>query len=439
MEEFIIGPFAQLLTMDGLPPKGPIKDHELEVLTGAGILIKDGKIKKIGQFEDLVIENPGGFVHEITMPSVAMPGLIDSHTHILFGGSRAKDYAMRNAGSSYQEIAAAGGGIWDTVQHTREQGELLMNLAMISRAVRHRDSGVTTIEVKTGYGLSVEQEIKMLKSISAANEMFSGDLISTCLAAHIKPKDYDGSHSDYLREMMEKLLPEIQREGLSNRIDAFVEEGAFSAEIIHPYFARAKEMGFDITVHADQFSPGGSAVAAAFQAKSADHLEASGTKEIELLSKSEVVATALPGASIGLGCNFTPARRLLDAGCCLAIASDWNPGSAPMGNLIMQAAVLGTFEKLTNAEVLAAITVRAAKALDLNDRAVLGVGKLADFCIFPTDDYREILYHQGMMQPYSVWKNGSYCVPDNVGFHDPEEEDSDEEGIDLDDLLALDF
>ena len=169
-------------------------------------------------------------------------------------------------------------------------------------------------------------------------------------------------------------------------------------------------MGFDITVHADQFSTGGSEIAVKHNAVSADHLEASTSREIQLLAKSNTIAMALPGASIGLGCGFTPARSLLDAGACLAIASDHNPGSAPMGHLLAQASILGSYEKLTNAEVLSGITFRAAAALHLNDRGSLATGKKADFVVFPTENYQEITYHQGQLPPASVWKNGVQVV-----------------------------
>lgn len=207
-------------------------------------------------------------------------------------------------------------------------------------------------------------------------------------------------------EISSELFSILKRDNLSSRIDAFLEEGAFSPTMIAPYFDKALEMGFHITVHADQFSSAGSATAVQYGAISADHLEASTEKEIQLLANSNTVATALPGASIGLGCNFAPARKLLDAGAVLAIASDWNPGSAPMGNLLVQAAILGTFEKLTNAEVLAGITYRAATALGLEDRGKIKTGLLADLIAFPTSDYKEILYHQGMLTPSMVWKRG---------------------------------
>jgi imidazolonepropionase len=222
----------------------------------------------------------------------------------------------------------------------------------------------------------------------------------------MKPKDFEGSNSEYLERIAEELFPVLKNENLTNRIDAFVEKSAFSAGEIGPYFQKAKEMGFDLTVHADQFTTGGSKVAVEFSALSADHLEASTEKEIDLLALSKTIAVALPGASLGLGCKFTPARKILNQGGSLAIASDWNPGSAPMGDLLVQASILATFEKLSTAEVFAGITYRAAAALGLNDRGKIAPGFLADFILFHASDYREILYQQGKLKPEMVWKGG---------------------------------
>ncbi len=403
----LIGPFKQVIPMSGLSLKGAISDSQLRIFEDAGILVANGKIQEIGNFEDLSKRPNNIEIHELKGNHTCLPGLIDSHTHICFGGSRANDYAMRNAGMSYLEIAKAGGGIWDTVTQTRKatQEELIKRTTKLAN--RHLKSGVTTIEVKSGYGLSVDEELKMLRAIAATNANVSADLISTCLAAHMLPKDYEGNQTEYLAEISEKLFPILKDENLTNRIDAFIEESAFSAEQIAPYFQKAKALGFDITVHADQFSTSGSKVAIDFQAISADHLEASTQKEVDLLASSNVIATALPGASIGLGCDFTPARKILDAGGALAIASDHNPGSAPMGDLLTQAAILGTFEKLSNAEVLAGITFRAAAALNLKDRGQLAKGFNADFIGFHTDNYQEILYNQGNFKPCMVWKNGA--------------------------------
>lgn len=402
----LIGPITQLVTLERLPLKGALKDEQLEIISQAGILIQGEKILKVGSWPDLKNEFPQAKLFELEGDYVALPGLVDCHTHICFGGSRAKDFAMRNAGKTYLEIAQSGGGIWDTVTQTRKLSLEELAEKTAQNANRHLSEGVTSIEVKSGYGLSAEEELKMLRAIQQANQTTSADLIPTCLAAHMKPRDFPGSNSEYLNLIATELFPILNAENLCNRIDAFVEKSAFSPEEIKPYFQKAKEMGFDLTVHADQFSAGGSKVAVDLGALSADHLEASEEEEIQLLSKSNTMAVALPGASLGLGCAFTPARQLLDQGGGLAIASDWNPGSAPMGDLLAQASILATFEKLSTAEVFAGITFRAAAALGLRDRGKIAPGLLADFILFPTSDYREILYHQGKLRPELVWKSG---------------------------------
>ena len=403
----LIGPFKQIIPMTGINLKGAISDHELEIIEDGGILIEDNLILATGNFEDLKIAYPEAEIHPLKGNHVCVPGFVDAHTHICFGGSRAKDYAMRNAGKSYLEIAHAGGGIWDTVTQTRKSSLEELTKSTIKRANRHLKNGTTTIEVKSGYGLTVAEELKMLRAIKGANEQALPELISTCLAAHMLPKDFDGSEKEYLKMISEKLFPILKEENLTHRIDAFIEQSAFSADDIQAYFSKASEMNFDIAVHADQFSAGGSKVAVEFNAISADHLEASGDTEIGLLAQSDTISVALPGASIGLGCDFTPARKLLDAGAALAIASDHNPGSAPMGDLLTQASILGTFQKLTNAEVLAGITFRAAAALKLEDRGKLEAGLLADLAVFHSDNYQDILYNQGNLKPCMVWKNGA--------------------------------
>ncbi len=403
----LIGPFSQLLTMADLPSKGSIDDEQLNIISDGGILVKDGYIVSVGTFADLKSTYVDKVkVLHIDNDSVGLPGFIDAHTHICFAGSRANDYSARNSGKSYLEIAASGGGIWSTVKQTRAADKETLVEGIISRSERHLRTGVTTIEVKSGYGLNVIDEMKMLRAINEAEARTKADLVSTCLAAHTIPKDFPGSEQEYLSYILHELIPTIVNNKLSSRVDIFIEKGSFTPLHAKDYLLKCKQLGFDITIHADQFSTGGSKVAIDVGALSADHLEASSAKEIHLLSKSETIPVALPGASLGLGCGFTPARKLLDAGASLAIASDWNPGSAPMGNLLMQAAVLGTFEKLSNAEVFSGLTFRSAIALGLKDRGILGKGKRADFISFPTSDYREILYQQGMMMPNRIWKNG---------------------------------
>ena len=401
----LIGPFKQIIPLTNLPVKGPLADESLQVVENGGILVQDGKIKSIGAWKDLR-ETQVEELEELDQPAVALPGFIDSHTHICFGGKRQQDYALRIAGKSYLEIAAAGGGIWDTVQQTRKATPLQLQEGLSGRLAKQIQQGITTCEVKSGYGLTVEEELKMLKVIQLVGRETAIDLIPTCLAAHTKPRDFPGTNQEYLHLILSELLPIVKSQQLAKRIDIFTEQGAFTVEESRAYLKAAQSMGFELTIHGDQFHTGGSQLGVELGAKSVDHLEASTEKEIESLSKSDVVGTALPGASLGLGCSFTPARKLLDKGGCLAIASDWNPGSAPMGDLLTQAAILGTMEKLSSAETFAAMTVRASMALGLNNQGSLAPNNLADFQAYPTDDFRDILYYQGQMKPLKVWKKG---------------------------------
>lgn len=390
------GPFTQLLTMDNLPERGKLSDEQLEIIPNGGVLHQEGRILAVGNFERLCRDNPDADFEFFEGDFVCLPGMIDVHTHICWAGSRANDYAMRLAGKTYLEIAEAGGGIWSTVMKTREASVEELAELTFERAEKLYQQGVTTIEVKSGYGLSVEQELKMLKAIKSANEKSGAELIPTCLAAHMKPKDFPGNEREYLQYLIENLLPEVKKQNLANRVDIFVEKGAFSVSDATFYLSEAKKMGFDAVIHGDQFSANCASLAAELQAVSIDHLEYADEREIEILAKSNVIPVVLPGASIGLGERFAPARKLLDAGCSLVIASDWNPGSAPMGNLLVQAAILGAYEKLSMAETWAALTCRAARVLKKNDIGVLKKGNKADFIVFETGDFREILYRQMM-------------------------------------------
>lgn len=396
--------------MNGLPLKGSLSDDQLEIIPNAGVLVADGKILAIGNFEQLKASYSPSEIDRLNTAYVAFPGLIDAHTHICWAGSRANDYALRLSGKTYLEIAAQGGGIWSTVTKTREASLDELAELTVTRANQLLKQGITTIEVKSGYGLSVEEELKLLEAIRKANDKTSAALIPTCLAAHIVPKDYNGNETEYLDYIVQELLPKILQQKLAKRVDIFVDQGAFSISAAKEYLLEAKAMGFEITVHGDQFSCGVAQLAVEVGALSIDHLEAANENEIQILAEGEVVPVALPGASLGLGEPFAPARKLLDAGNSLAISSDWNPGSAPMGNLLAEAAILGAKEKLTMAEILAALTFRAAKALNIHDRGILKNGFLADITAFKTDNYKEILYQQGQLKPEKVWKNGYRVV-----------------------------
>ncbi len=401
----LIGPFKQIITLNNLSMRGKLSDDQLEIIENGGIVVHENKIQKVGNFENLKSEIFE--IEEISGTKVVLPAFIDSHTHICFGGNRANDFAMRNAGKTYLEIAQSGGGIWSSVQHTRNASEEQLLESLLERINSLVSLGITTIEVKSGYGLNKEEELKMLRTIKKAQQKTEATLVPTCLSAHLKPKDFEGDNQDYLNYILIQILPIVKEENLATRVDIFIEKSAFQPEESKNFLLAAKKLGFEITVHADQFTAGSSRIAVEVSAISADHLEATADEDIAFLANSETVATALPGASLGLGEPFTPARKLLDKGAILAIASDWNPGSAPMGNLIVQASILATFQKLTTAEVLAGITFRAAKALNLEDRGIIAEGKKADFVVFETDNFQNILYQQGSLKVSEVYINGN--------------------------------
>lgn len=402
----LIGPFKQVVTLANLPLRGKLTDEQLEIIVDGGIIVENDTIQGMGSFETLKNENPAIEIETIEGEQVVLPAFVDSHTHICFGGNRANDFAMRNAGKTYLEIAESGGGIWSSVQHTRNASEEELLETLLERISFLVDLGITTIEVKSGYGLDVENELKMLRIIKKAQESTKATLVPTCLSAHLKPRDFEGSNPEYLEYILNEILPKVKEENLAKRVDIFIEKSAFQPEESKEFLLKTKDLGFEITVHADQFTPGSSRIAVEVGAKSADHLEATIDEDIDFLAQSDTVATALPGASLGLGEKFTPARKLLDAGAIVAIASDWNPGSAPMGNLITQASILATFQKLTTAEVLAGMTYRAAYALNLEDRGKLEVGKKADFVTFKTNNFQNVLYNQGSLKAEHVYIGG---------------------------------
>ena len=402
----ITGPFKQIVTLANLPLRGKLADEQLEIIENGGILSENGKIVDVGDFEVLKKAHSTAEIENIEETQVALPAFTDAHTHICFGGNRANDFAMRNAGKTYLEIAESGGGIWSSVQHTRAASEDELLKTTLERIHFLISLGITTIEIKSGYGLDVENELKMLRVIKKAQNFTKATLVPTCLSAHLKPRDFEGDNVEYLQYILNEILPKVKEENLAKRVDIFIEKSAFQPEESRNFLMKAKEMGFEITVHADQFTPGSSRIAVEVGAKSADHLEATADEDIDFIASSETVAIALPGASLGLGEKFSPARKILDKNGILAIASDWNPGSAPMGNLITQASILATFEKLSTAEVLAGITFRSAFALGLEDRGKLEKGKKADFVTFKTDNFQNILYQQGSLNAANVFVDG---------------------------------
>ena len=396
MNEYCLGPIDEILPLCDLPNTGHIEDQKIKILKNGYIHVKNGKIESFKKKSIPTIPPP--------KKCVALPAFIDAHTHICYAGSRARDFADRLNRIEYQEILARGGGIHDTVAHTQlaSQDELTKNILKHCKALL--SWGVLTCEVKSGYGLSVEHELKMLRSIKEANHQTPVELIPTCLAAHVPPKNT--LPEVYLKDIIKDLFPLLIKEKLSQRIDIFIEENAFPVELARTYLKKAKEIGFILTIHADQFSRGGVALACEVGAISAEHLEASNDKDLIKMKKSNVTPVVLPGASIGLGMPYAPAGKILDHNLPLVLASDWNPGSAPMGDLLTQTSLIAASEKLSTAEAFTAITSRPAKLLNLN-KGILKPGYDADFLLFPCNDYREILYSQGRLKPIAVYSKGS--------------------------------
>ncbi len=388
--------------MVNLPERGAISDNSLEIIDDGGVVIEDGKIIEVGDFLSLSKNNLD--VREITYTCVLLPGFIDSHTHVCHYGNRSDEYAKRNSGISYQQILEEGGGIHNTMNSTSNSTDEQLTDDTLNRLKRHFQEGVLTCEVKSGYAPNLEDEVRMLRIINEIDSSNDIDLIPTCLAAHVTPKKYESSKK-YLDSIVNELLPIIKEENLSNRVDIFIEEKAFSITEASNFLEKIKN-DFYITAHANQFTSGGLKVGVDNGAVSVDHLEVITDQEIDYLSKSDTTGVVLPGCSLGLGIPFAPARKLLDYNCKVSIASDWNPGSAPMGDLLMQASLLGSTEKLSNAEVLAGITCRAANALSLEDRGSLENGKIADMIGFKTNDFRDILYNQGKLKPSFICKRG---------------------------------
>ena len=388
--------------MVNLPERGAISDNSLEIIDDGGVVIEDGKIIEVGDF--LSLSKNDLDVKEITYPCVLLPGFIDSHTHVCHYGNRSDEYAKRNSGISYQQILEEGGGIHNTMNSTSNSTDEQLTDDTLNRLKRHFQEGVLTCEVKSGYAPNLEDEVRMLRIINEIDSSNDIDLIPTCLAAHVTPKKYESSKK-YLDSIINDLLPIIKEENLSNRVDIFIEEKAFSVTEASNFLEKIKS-DFYITAHANQFTSGGLKVGVDNGAVSVDHLEVITDQEIDYLSKSDTTGVVLPGCSLGLGIPFAPARKLLDNNCKVSIASDWNPGSAPMGDLLMQASLLGSTEKLSNAEVLAGITCRAANALSLEDRGSLENGKIADMIGFKTNDFRDILYNQGKLKPSFICKRG---------------------------------
>jgi imidazolonepropionase len=338
----------------------------------------------------------------------ALPGLVDCHTHLLFAGSRADEFEQRLEGLSYQDIAARGGGINATVRCVRQASKDELKQLARNRLDRLLRFGVTTVEVKSGYGLTLADEVKCLEAIAELNAEGPLELVPTFLGAHTVPPEFHSDRDGYLRLVVDEMLPEIARRRLAEFCDVFCETGVFSVAESARVLERACALGLGLKLHADELtSLGGATLAARLGASSADHLLCVSDDGIDALAASGTVATLLPGTAFFLGMPYAPARRLIERGVPVALASDCNPGTCPTENLPLVGAMACTQMKMLPAEAVTALTLNAAAALRRSDRlGSLEIGKQADVVIFDVPDYRQLFYHFGVHHAWRVIKRG---------------------------------
>lgn len=339
---------------------------------------------------------------------VVIPGLVDSHTHLIFAGDRADEWERRLAGETYQQIAAAGGGIMSTVRAVRScSRERLKELAR-PRLRRLLSFGVTTAEVKSGYGLSLADEMRSLEAISELNAEGPLELVPTFMGAHVVPEEYRADRAGYVDLVCREMLPEVAKGGLARFCDVFCETGVFSLEEAERILRRGAELGLGVKVHADELTPlGGAEMAARLGAVSADHLLCVSDAGIEALAASGTVATLLPGTAFFLNATPAPARKLIERGATVALATDCNPGTCPTENLPLAGSMACVRMGMLPAEALHAMTLNAACALGLSDRlGSLAVGKQADLVVLDVSDYRHLFYHFGVNHVWRVIKRG---------------------------------
>jgi imidazolonepropionase len=408
----LIDNIKQLVTVPsrGLPFKSGKAMNDLGIIEHATVLIENGLFRWIGPSSEFNVPVDESLDRIDASELVGLPGFVDSHTHLLFAGTREDEFVLRNEGKTYQEIAQAGGGILSTVQATRAAAK--KELKRYAR--RHLDAmlteGTTTVEIKSGYGLSEKDEIKILEAINDLRDECLTDIVSTFLGAHAVPPEFRENPDAYVDLLCRRVLPYIAERRLATYCDAFCEEGYFSVEQCRRIFERAKSLGLQIKIHADQLSQmGASQLAAAMGAISADHLEHINEKGVAALKQAGSLATVLPGAAFFMHQKYPPARDIIDAGVPLAIASNFNPGSCMSYSMPLMMTIACTQMSITPEEAITATTFNGAAALVLSQTlGSIEVGKQADIVLYDIPSYRYLVYHFGSNHVAKVIKRGTY-------------------------------
>ncbi|WP_221568175.1 imidazolonepropionase [Alkalihalobacillus sp. TS-13] len=405
--DLLLKNIGQLLTMQG--EEGIRKGEAMKqigLIEKAVVAVKDGKVIYAGSADQAPsIESAEEIDCEGKLVS---PGLVDPHTHLVFGGSREHELALKQQGVPYLEILKQGGGILSTVKATRETDEETLYERAVFHLERMQSYGITAMEAKSGYGLDAETELKQLRVIKRIKENQKTDIVSTYLGAHAIPNEYKGKSEAFLEEMI-KVMETVKEQDLASFVDIFCETGVFTVEESRQYLRKAKEMGFDVKIHADEIDPlGGTEMACEVGAISADHLVGASEEGIRKLGETNTIAVLLPGTTFYLNKNeFAKAREMIQANAAVALATDFNPGSSPTENLqfIMNLAALKL--KMTPEEIWNAVTVNAAYAIGCGEQAgKIEEGRNADLVIWDAPNYLYLPYHYGVNHVRTVLKNG---------------------------------
>ena len=398
---------SQLVTLAGpQQPRVGSDMSDLAIIHDGGMLITDGKIDMVGS-SDRIEKNASSAEIIDAGGRVVLPGFVDAHTHLVFAGNRLDDFERRARGETYEQIAKAGGGIWSTVEKTRAaSGDELF-----AQAQKHTEwflrCGTTTVEAKSGYGLTVEDELKILRVMSRLNEETPLEIVPTFLGAHAVPREMDAD--EYIELVIDEMLPRIATEKLAEFCDVFCERGYFDVKKSRRILTAARELGLRLRIHADQLtSSGGEKLAAELEATTADHLEKTDEQGIAAMKSVGVQPVLLPGSVYVLGSTDYPrAREMIEAGLAVVIATDFNPGSSPTASMPMILSLACTQMKMSPPEAITAATINAAYSLNRGDRiGSLERGKLGNFSVFDCEDYRELAYWFGTPQTHSVYVKG---------------------------------
>jgi imidazolonepropionase len=401
---------SQLVTLAG--PKRPRVGTELcdlAIIPDGGMLVRDGVIVATGPSEIIEKQMPGDAEVVDATGRVVLPGFVDAHAHPVFAGNRVDEFELRARGATYEEIAARGGGIRSTVRKTREATEEQLLAQAIKHAQWFLRCGTTTVEAKSGYGLSVDDEIKILRVVRRLNQETPVEFIPTFLGAHAIPEEFQSAPDRYVSLVIDEMLARIADERLAEFCDVFCERGYFDLETSRKVLSAARERGLGIRMHADQLTNGGgAALAAELGAVTADHLEQTEAPGIAAMKRAGVQPVLLPGSVYALGKDRYPrAREMIEAGLAVVIATDFNPGSSPTPSMQMVLSLAATQMKMTPAEAVTAATINAAYSLKRGDKVgSLEAGKLANFALHDCADYRELAYYFGVPQTHSVYVRG---------------------------------